>query len=87
MRTHKSSSSTNFTEYFHDAQMSMEDSAVNGSNLTVTRYGLGARGIDYEEVAEVRYAKPRFAPIPCLSPPDFAICFPSGITAAKCLQR
>ena len=26
MRTHKSSSSTNFTEYFHDAQMSMEDS-------------------------------------------------------------
>ena len=35
--------------------MSMEDSAVNGSNLTVTRYGLGARGIDYEEVAEVRY--------------------------------
>jgi len=54
MRTHKSSSSTNFTEYFHDAQMSMEDSAVNGSNLTVTRYGLGARGIDYEEVAEAR---------------------------------
>jgi len=54
MRTHKSSSSTNFTEYFHDAQMSMEDSVVNGSNLTVTRYGLGARGIDYEEVAEAR---------------------------------
>ena len=33
----------------------MEDSAVNGSNLTVTRYGLGARGIDYEEVATGTY--------------------------------
>jgi len=54
MRTHKSNGST-FTEYFHDAQMSMEDSAVNGSNLTVTRYGLGARGIDYEEVATGTY--------------------------------
>ncbi len=50
MRTHKSNvAGTVFTEYYHDGQMPMEDAAINGSALTVTRYGLGARGIDYEE--------------------------------------
>ena len=48
MRTHKVGSVT--TEYYHDGQMPMEDAVINGSALTVTRYGLGARGIDYEEV-------------------------------------
>ena len=50
MRSHKSNvAGTVFTEYYHDGQMPMEDAAINGSGLTVTRYGLGARGIDYEE--------------------------------------
>ena len=52
MRTHKSNvAGTVFTEYYHDGQMPMEDAVINGSALTVTRYGLGARGIDYEEVS------------------------------------
>ena len=55
MRSHKnistiSPASSVDTEYYHDGQMPMEDAAINGSALTVTRYGLGARGIDYEEV-------------------------------------
>ncbi len=54
MRTRKSTSS-GFTEYYHDAQMPMEDAFVNGTSLTATRYGLGARGIDYEEVATGTY--------------------------------
>jgi len=49
MRSHKTVGSTS-TEYYHDAQMPMEDAVYNGSSYTVTRYGLGARGIDYEEV-------------------------------------
>ncbi len=50
MRSHKSNpAGTVFTEYYHDGQMPMEDAVINGSGLTVTRYGLGARGIDYEE--------------------------------------
>ncbi len=50
MRSHKSNpAGTVFTEYYHDGQMPMEDAAINGSGLTVTRYGLGARGIDYVE--------------------------------------
>ena len=54
MRTRKSTSS-GFTEYYHDGQMPMEDAAVSGTSLTATRYGLGARGIDYEEVATGTY--------------------------------
>ncbi len=51
MRSHKSNpAGTVFTEYYHDGQMPMEDAVINGTGLTVTRYGLGARGIDYEEV-------------------------------------
>ncbi len=51
MRSHKSNvAGTLFTEYYHDAQMPMEDAVINGTGLTVTRYGLGARGVDYEEV-------------------------------------
>jgi len=48
MRTHKVVGSVN-TKHYHDVQMPMEDAVINGSTLTVTRYGLGARGIDYEE--------------------------------------
>ena len=51
LRSHKSNApGTMVTEYYHDGQMPMEDAAINGTGLTVTRYGLGARGIDYEEV-------------------------------------
>ncbi len=49
MRTRKKVGSVS-TEYYHDSQMPMEDASINGTGLTVTRYGLGARGIDYEEV-------------------------------------
>jgi len=48
MRTHKTVGSVN-TEYYHDGQMPMEDAVISGTTLTATRYGLGARGIDYEE--------------------------------------
>ncbi len=54
MRTRKSTTS-GFTEYYHDGQMPMEDAVVSGTSLTATRYGLGARGIDYEEVATGTY--------------------------------
>ena len=51
MRSLKSNvAGTVFTEYYHDGQMLMEDAVINGTGLTVTRYGLGTRGIDYEEV-------------------------------------
>ncbi len=39
MRTHKLVGSV-ATEYVHDGQMPVEDSVINGSTLTVTRYGL-----------------------------------------------
>jgi len=48
MRTHKIVGSVN-TEYYHDAQMPMEDAVLNGASVTATRYGLGARGVEYEE--------------------------------------
>jgi RHS repeat-associated protein len=48
MRSHKVVSTVK-TEYYHDGQMPMEDAVINGTTLTATRYGLGARGIDYEE--------------------------------------
>ena len=48
MRTHKLGGSVS-TEYVHDGQMPVEDSVINGSTLSVTRYGLGARGMDYME--------------------------------------
>jgi hypothetical protein len=50
MRTHKVVGSVT-TDYYHDGQMPMEDAVVSGSSVTATRYGLGLRGIDYEEVA------------------------------------
>ena len=46
MRTHKKVGSVN-TEYYHDGQMAMEDAVFSGGTYTVTRYGLGARGLDY----------------------------------------
>ena len=54
MRTHKKAGSVN-TEYYHDGQISpdpgssgpMEDAVLNSGTYTVTRYGLGARGLDY----------------------------------------
>jgi len=48
MRTHKTVGTVN-TEYYHDAQTPMEYAVISGTTLTATRYGLGARGIDYEE--------------------------------------
>jgi len=48
MRSHKTVGSVN-TEYYHDGQMPIEDAVINGTTLTATRYGLGARGVDYEE--------------------------------------
>ena len=54
MRTHKNAGAVN-TEYYYDAQMSpdpgspgpMEDAVYNSGTYTVTRYGLGAGGLDY----------------------------------------
>ncbi len=57
MRTHKAVGSEN-TEYYHDAQMPVEDALINGTSLTVTRYGLGARGVDYEEQGVGTYTSP-----------------------------
>ena len=37
------------TRYRHDGQMGMEDAETQGANTTVTRYGLGARGVDMIE--------------------------------------
>ena len=49
IRTHKASGS-NYTEYYHDGQMPIQDVSWNGTQFTTTRYGLGARGMDYMEV-------------------------------------
>jgi len=48
MRIHKTVGYVN-TEYYHDRQIPVEDAVINGTTLTTTRYGLGTRGIDYEE--------------------------------------
>jgi len=37
------------TRYFYDGQMCMEDELTDNSVVTTTKYGLGARGIDYIE--------------------------------------
>ena len=37
------------TRYRHDGQMGMEDVETQGANTVVTRYGLGARGVDLIE--------------------------------------
>ena len=37
------------TRYRHDGQMGMEDVETQGANTVVTRYGLGARGVDMIE--------------------------------------
>ncbi|MBI5705636.1 MAG: hypothetical protein HZC36_01465 [Armatimonadetes bacterium] len=35
------------TRYYYDGQMAMEEDYNNSSTYTTTRYGIGARGIDY----------------------------------------
>ncbi|MDR3691327.1 MAG: hypothetical protein P4L46_18250 [Fimbriimonas sp.] len=48
MRVHKQVGAVT-TDYYHDGQVPMEDAVISGSTLTVTRYAIGARGIDYIE--------------------------------------
>jgi len=43
---HLPGTTTTDWSYYHDGQTTMEDLQVQGSTSTVTRYGLGARGID-----------------------------------------
>jgi RHS repeat-associated protein len=47
MRVSKSRSSTNYGKYRYDGQMQMEDETVLNGATTLTRFGLGARGVDY----------------------------------------
>lgn len=35
------------TRYYYDGQMACEEDYTNGSTYTTTRYGIGARGVDY----------------------------------------
>lgn len=35
------------TRYYYDGQMACEEDYTNGSTHTTTRYGIGARGVDY----------------------------------------
>ena len=49
MRVAKATSTGTTTRYRHDGQMGMEDQETQGASTTVTRYGLGARGVDLIE--------------------------------------
>jgi RHS repeat-associated protein len=48
MRTYKVDTTGDNTEtwYFHDGQMCVQDTSDDGTDVTVTKYGVGARGID-----------------------------------------